>query len=363
MSDEVELAVDGQIYSGWHEISIARGLKEAAATFEIAVSERWAGRDRPKPWQILPFKEAVVTIGGEKVITGYVESYEPSYDSGQHGVRISGRSKTCDLIDCMPDVGSGQFSGSTLDSIARALCAPFGIEVEVKCDVGAPLPDATLEKTETAFSFLEKLARLRSVMLTDDMEGRLVLTQAGTEGGGGALIEGENILSASAKLSGNERFGEYAVLSQTPLAHDGDDAQNQVIGTASDDGVPRYRRYAEMAENPSDQQHATDRAHWRALHNFGTSTEATITVPGWRQPDSSGRPQGVLWNTNLLVQVTSPFLTIDRQLLVSKVEFHMDDSGGRRAVLTVAPQEAFTPEGEAPAGNGKTDDYWNKAPK
>jgi prophage tail gpP-like protein len=365
MSDEIALAIDDEEYLGWSEIKVSRALKEAAATFDIAVSERWAGIVAPPaPWQILPFKQATVTIGGEPVLTGWVESYEPSYGANEHSVRIGGRSKTCDLVDCMPDVGTGEFSGFKLDAIARALCAPCGIGVEVQCDVGDPLPDATLEKTETAFSFLEKLARLRSVMLTDDADGNLVLTQAGKQGSGGALIEGNNILNASAKLTGNERFQQYAVLSQTPLAYDGADSQTQIVGTATDPGCTRGRRYAEMAENPSDQTRATARAKWRALHNFGISTEATITVPGWRQPDPSGAPNGELWNTNLLVPVKCPFLAIQRQLLVSKVEFEFDNSGGRRTTLTLAPQEAFAPEGDSGSSgsSGKSNSIWNQGP-
>lgn len=358
MSDEIALLVDGMEYMGWSEIRITRGLKEASATFDIAVSERWAGQTPALPWKILPFKQATVTIGGEPVVSGWVEGYEPSYDANSHAVRISGRSKTCDLIDCMPEVGTGQFSGNKLDAIARALCGKFGIGVTVQCDVGDTLPDAVLEKTETAFSFLEKLARLRSVMLTDEAGGNLVITQAGKGGQGGALIQGQNILSASAKLTANERFQQYAVLSQTPLTED-DDAQTQVVGTATDPGCPRYRRHAEMAENPSDQEHATARAKWRALHNFGASTEATITVTGWRQPDASGGPDGALWNTNLLVAVKSPFLAIDRQMLVSKVEFLLNGESGRTTVLSVAPQEAFTPEGDGAGSSGKTDPVWN----
>lgn len=363
MSDEISLVIDGQEYTGWNELNISRSLKESAATFDVAVSERWAGIGSA-PWQILPFKEVIVYVGEDPVLSGYVESYEPSYGASEHSVRIGGRSRTCDLVDCMPDVGTGQFSGYTLDAIARTLCGYFGVGVVVQCDVGDPLTDATLEKTETAFSFLDKLARLRSVLLTDDVNGNLVITQAGSQGSAGALIEGQNILTASAKLAGNERFQQYVVLSQTPVAQNGDDSQPQVTGSATDPGCPRNRRYVEMAENPSSKDQAADRAKWRALHNFGASTEATITVTGWRQPDPSGGPSGPLWDTNLLVPVTSPFLAIDRQLLIGKVEFQLDESGGRRTVLTVAPPEAFTPEGAAPpGGTGDTDQSWNNGPK
>jgi prophage tail gpP-like protein len=360
MSDDVRLIIGSREYTGWKEISISRSLTEGASSFDIAVSERWAGRGAA--WQVTPFDPATVYIGDDVVLTGFVERYQPSYDAQDHGVRIGGRSLTCDLVDCMPDVGTGQFSGYKLDAIATTVCGYFGIGVQVECDVGDPLTDATMEKTETAFSFLEKLARLRSVLLTDDEAGHLVITRAGAKGTTGALVQGQNILSATAKLSSNARFKDYVCLSQTPVAQDGSDAQLQIKGTASDGGCPRERRFAEMAEHPATQPQADARAKWRAKHNYGMSTHATVTVLGWRQAQSTGGPGGALWSTNLLVPVISPFLELERQLLIGRVEFQLDETGGRRTVLTVAPQDAFTPE---PAGGGATGDSatnWDDGP-
>lgn len=346
--DALALKIDGQPYGGWTDVQIERSLKECASRFDATVSERWAGQAPPLPWAIKPFSKATITLGGDLVFTGYVDLYAPGYDADGHRVRVSGRSKTCDLVDCMPDVGSGEFSGYTLDRIARALCAPFGISVVVDCDVGPPLPDATLEKTETAFSFLEKLARLRAVLLTDNENGDLVIAQAGKSKAAGRLVEGGddgNILAASATLSAHERFQQYVVLSQTPLAYDGRDAQIDIEGSASDPGCPRYRRYAEMAENPSDAALAKERAKWRALHNAAEGIEANIEVQGWRQT-----PGGDLWKINQIAPVAAPKLALERALLIARTSFRLDARGGRTTHLSLAPKEAFTPEPEGDDG-------------
>lgn len=352
--DKVTLTINGTEFADWTDTEISTGLKDCASAIEMPVSERWAGRTPPTPWQIKPFDSVTASIGGETVMTGYIERYDPSYTATNHNVRTAGRSKTCDLIDCMPDVGSGEFNGYKLDAIARKLAAAFGINVVVECDVGDALPDATIEKTETAFSFLEKLSRLRSVLITDNEKGDLVLTNAGKGGdAAGALIEGENILSASARLSSQDRFKTYVVLSQTPLAYDDQDVQYDILGTATDPGCPRPRRFAEMAENPSDDALAKKRATWRALHNCAEGTQAEIVVQGFRQPD------GKLWKKNQLVLVRSPRLAIDRKLLIANVRFGVS-SGGSVTRLTVAPQEAFTPEPSENV-NGKSAVIWSDA--
>ena len=155
------------------------------------------------------------------------------------------------------------------------------------------------------------------------------------------------------------RFQNYVCLSQTPVSQDGSDAQLQVKGTATDSGCPRNRRFVEMSEHPATQPQAEARAKWRAKHNFGISTQASVTVQGWRQAEVAGDPGGALWDVNLLVPVISPFLALDRELLIGKVEFHLDEQGGRRTIVTVAPQNAYTPEPGGSGGTGSTDGSWN----
>lgn len=354
-TDDLVLKINGQNYQGWTEARVTRALKECASSFDFSVTERWAGRQGI--WQIRPFDKAEVTIGGQTVLTGYVEHYNPAYDKDTHAVRVAGRSKTCDIVDCMPDVSPGEYDGYTLDKVAKALAAPFGIDVVVECDMGAAFPDVTLEKTETAFQLLEKLARARGVIVTDNAKGNLVLTQAGKKKAVSSLTEGENILYASAKLAVDQRFQKYVVLSQTPLAYDGDDARIDGQGCATDGSVPRFRRFAEMSENPLDDDLAKKRAAWRARHECALGTEATIAVVGYRQKDA-----GDLWDTNLLIPVNSPMLAMKGQFLIGKVSYTIDGSGGSRTELTVAPPDAFTPD-PGDGGIDSSDAAWTGVKK
>lgn len=347
--DSLTLTVNGRVYEGWTEAHVTRSLEQCASVFELEVTERWAGRDGS--WQIKSFDTAVISLGADKVMTGYVEEYLPAYDGNTHSVRITGRSKTCDLVDCMPEIKGGQFNGYTIDKIARALCAPFGIEVVVEADVGAPMPDATIDKCETAHAFLEKLCRVRGILACDDADGRLVLTSVGTASASGALIEGQNIKTASGRLTANQRFQKYIVLSQAPLGYDGEDAHLDTIGTATDSGCPRYRRFAEMAETPGDAAIAALRARWRAARNYGQSTQATLGVQGWRQPD------GTLWPVNQLVPVQSPMLAINRPLLIGAVTYSLGEEG-RLTTLTVMPPQAYQPAPDSKKKHKGTADNW-----
>src|SRR6185369_13093931 len=124
----------------------------------------------------------------------------------------------CDVVDCSAVVPSGQFAGYTLAQIASTLCAQVGVQVTVETDIGAAFPDVQVQQSETIFELIERLSRLRAILVCDDAAGNLVLTRAGAGRSAGALVQGgiggEPILAATAQLSNAERYSDYIVKAQ-----------------------------------------------------------------------------------------------------------------------------------------------------
>jgi prophage tail gpP-like protein len=357
--DVLTLLIGGVPYSGWTEIRVSRGLTKCVTDFDIAVSERWSGQD--EPWKILPFVPCQIMMGDDPLLTGYVDVYSPQITATSHAVRVKGRSKTQDLVECSPDIPSGQFSGYALAAIARSLCALFGIGVIVQTDqANQVVANAQIERCETAWTFLERLCRLAGVLATDDANGNLVLTVAGATRSSGRLVEGETMRTAQATLSSAKRFSDYIVKGQariggggggtidsygglggiaatTPTAPSGA-VQTQMRGTAHDSSVPRYRPHVSIAESQLSPAQMQERANWQMIYAYGQSTKATIGVQGWRQPD------GTLWAINQMIGVTSKTLGVDQDLLVVETKFALDDRGGHITELLVGPVEGYTPD-------------------
>lgn len=356
VDDTPVLAIGGKAYSGWSSIRMSRGVDRCVADFDIEVSERWSGQD--VPWQILPFSTCTLSFGHDLVLTGYVDEYMPRIGHTAHSVRVRGRSKTVDLIEDTPDIPSGQFQGYGLAQIARSICALFNIQVVVDPSAAAAastaFADATIERCETAFTFLERLGRLSAVLLTDDEQGRLVLTRAGSARAAGALLQGGNIQAADGVLSSRGRHSHYIVKGQHALgagvaswggaggvgssAPPAGSVQTQMQAVALDTTVPRYRPRVVLAESQLTQAQMQLRANWMKQFAYGQGTKAQITLSGWRQPDGS------LWRVNQIVPTTAPMLGVDQDLLVASVEFRLTEADGRISVLHVAPVEAFTPD-------------------
>jgi prophage tail gpP-like protein len=362
MGDTVELLIGGAIYAGWTDFRVTRSMDRAAGDFDLTVTERWPGRT--EAWRILPFGEVDLRLGGDPVLKGYVDVVEPEIDAKQHRVRIRGRSKTCDLVDCTPELRGTEFRGATLPAIARALSQPFGIEVVTEAPEGAAFGVEAKEKTDTAWKTIERLGRLRGVVCHDDEQGRLVLTRAGERRAAGSLELGRNLLAVSARIDVSKRFSRYVSMTQrqtgAAVARDGDgdtdDAEEaeqpnagvqvSVTGVATDPDVPRNRPKIFRAEGAGDTAFAQQRAVWAAATARAKSLQVEATALGWRKDD------GALWRLNELVAIKADELRLDHDLLVIGTEFTLGEDG-RRTRLTLTPKEALLPEPLRPARTGR----------
>jgi prophage tail gpP-like protein len=328
----VELKVSGGIFGGWESVEIRTGIEQVAGTFKLGVTERWAGQATPTP--IMPGFACEVLLDGETVITGFVDTSDPSFDDANHTVLVEGRDKTGDLVDCSAIHKSGQWVNRTLDKIASDICAPFGIKVINQTDVGKAFPSFNVQEGERAFEAIDRMARMRAVLLVSDGLGNLVITRAGQQRIETELVEGVNIKSARGKFDWRERFSHYVIKGQhrgfdyeTP-----DDARGP-SGTADDTVINRYRPLVVLAEDQGHIATLTQRAEWERNVRLGRSNRATITVQGWKH--AAG-----LWRANNLVGLRSPRLYADLDLLIAQVTFKLD-ANGTTTELELCRPEAY----------------------
>ncbi|WP_024303330.1 phage baseplate assembly protein [Pseudogulbenkiania sp. MAI-1] len=332
MADVCELKVGGQIYGGWTDIEIQRGLEQVSGQFSLQVTERWPGQPEPRP--IRPGQAGVVSIDGEPVLTGWVDEARPGYDATNTWFNVEGRDKTGDLIDCSAIFRSGQWKGASLKRIALDLLAAYRIDVVVgphaEKRANEAIASFRLEEGETVFDCLERAARLKAVMLWTDGRGRLVIDLPGQQRAVTALVEGENILRADLTLSWHERYSQYIVKGQAR-------GQHNAKGTASDTVVTRHRPLIILAEDQTNGPTAQQRAEWERTVRQGRANRATIRVQSWRQ----GGDAGPLWAPGLRVPVTSPRLRVDAEMLIAGVTYLKNAQDGTVCDLEIADPRAF----------------------
>jgi prophage tail gpP-like protein len=351
---DVALIVGGLIYRGWRSMKCSIGLDAAAAEISIELAERWAGAEDAAQIarSIRPGAEFALTLEGDEVVKGYLDSLEVSYDASNHTLTVRGRELTADLVDCAATLdGPYEWANIGLEEAARRIAEPFGIEVRAEADLGKPFPRFSIQPGEAAWECLARAARERAVIATGDGLGTLILTRAG-EGGeaAGALRLGGkdgNILRANGSFDVAERHNLVVVRGQAQGAA----SASQGEARAQDEDILRHRPKVILAEGQGEGVTFQDRADHEVRVAAGKSRRVRYTVPGWR--GSSGN----LWMPNTKVWVEDAFLELERELLISNVVFSLTEQG-TVTELQVAPVDAYAllPEPGREGGGGGGDD-------
>lgn len=352
----VTLLVGGMLYDGWTSVEVRRSVKQMSGEFTLIVEERWtggAGGGGPASlleWRIRPGDPCQIFYQGALVMTGHVDAYNPRYSDSSHTVTIQGRSKTADLVDSSAIIPNGEMNNVGLDQVARRAIARYGIGLKVEAEGLEPFDRVSVWPGETVHRFLDRYARPGAVALTDDEQGNLRLLHVKDGAAAASLTEGVNILEASAMLRADNRHSEYNVLGQdrgTDQEYGEPVAQRR--SRVRDGAVKRHRPMVLLNETKTSRKSARSRGAWEAARRAGESTRVEVKVYDWMYAS------GKLWTPGMIVQVTSPMLSVDRTLALEKVSFSLSDKG-TLASLSLVPVEALNPK--AGKGANKGDKVW-----
>lgn len=337
MSELVTLKIGSQRYEGWKSFSVSNSIESIAGGFSLSVTDNW-GAERGLAWPIKPGDAAELFFGSDQVLTGFVDEVETRVDAAIREITVTGRSKTCDLVDCSADVQGSSFYNIKLEELAKKLCAPFGISVTAKVSTGAPLRAVNINIGESVFEVLEKRARQKGVLLIATQSGNIEIIRPSTTFTGTGLEEGKNLKAIRSLFSMKDRFSRYKVKSQASVDEGGLE-MFAIEGTSTDSNVKRHRPLLISAEVQADAGAAQNRARYEAIVRAARGAKFSVTVQGFRQ-----NIKGALWQPNQLVRVHAPIAGIEEELLISAVTYQLDDSNGSETVLELVRKDAFTPE-------------------
>lgn len=352
---ELSISVGGQNITGWTSVRVTRGCERVPADFDIATTE---GTPLYTSGVIFePGMPCQISIGGDLVLTGYLDRYEPSVSASQHVVRLQGRSKSEDLVDCSAGVEADGTTtrGMTLPvsdlvELANQLASPF--KVPVRSITGGPVPMTSwtgtgpiainLILTETPYEVIERVARYVTVLVYDDPDGSLLIAAVGAGTMASGFTQGVNVQTAAVAFTMDQRYSIYL-----PTLMSIDSAKNVPPGSSSlfspsrDLGVPRFRPLIVVSEQPSfGPEWAIKRANWEMMRRWGRSQALQVTCDSWR--DSGGN----LWTPNFFAPIDIPICRVQpsEPWIIGEVTYSRDLATGTTAHLTLMPKEAFVPQ-------------------
>jgi prophage tail gpP-like protein len=332
--DKVTLTIGGAVYDGWTDVEIRRGLDTLAGQFTVSMADRGASDAKP-----FPFEAGVacaLNVGGDRLITGWIDQLVPSFSDSSHAITITGRDKAADLVDCSAIHKPGSWANVALEQIASELTAPFGITVTAKASTAPMVKKFAIQQGETVFAAIERLCKFRGLLPISTIDGNVELIAVQPGDAVERLAEGVNIKSASATHDVSSRHSLYIVKGQVQ----GDDFASgdtvtYIKGEAKDPAVTRYRPLIVMSEEQADHDGLVQRAKWEASTRAGRAQTAPITLVGWRTPAGKLRDRGMCFD------VHAPKLFIDDKMMATEVVLRFGVNG-TTTEITVAPPEAYS---------------------
>jgi prophage tail gpP-like protein len=323
--------------------SITQTMDSVSDALECSIP--WLpGEDSELDRLIVPrsFAPAKAEIDDNLLVKGLLFVRTPNLDTSGSTLDLQFFSQTKNIIDCQAKPPY-EFQNKSLLDIASTLAQPFGIKAEAQ-DNGesSELFDReAIEPTETIFSFLNKLAQQKGLLLSNTVDGDILFLTANTTGTPVASITEGDLQSGnvetgqtfSATFDDTKTFQIYKALGESPLSFL--DAVN-ATSINSNIEIARRRVFSATDATKGNIQQAAD---WERNVSLADSLTIPFPVTNWFTPN------GRLWKPNTLVTVTSPTIFVPNgfNFLIRSVQF-IQDGSGETAVLNLIPPQLYTKE-------------------
>jgi prophage tail gpP-like protein len=331
--DEVAtLIVNGQKFEDWKTVMVQHRWAEPYPIFNFSMAER---PPIPSNWSLLQFKpgdRCEIALAGQLAVTGFITIRQVAYDDENHGVQLIGSSITKVPAKSSVRTKTGSFDGYSWEQIARSVLSPFGVTLKVVGSIDAtPFEKCQHEPGELAIGFLERLARMRGIIVGSDAHGSLLGIGDHVGVFQQALVEGQNIQSANCIISNEHIYRQYFATGQ----HSGDDqthGQQAAEIEAEVGGTdPLSSVLVTPVEQPDKKSMVQKRAAFEARWHQGTEVQAEVTVQGWLADGES------LWQVGSAVWVRSPMLMLDMPLKIKTATFVQNENGTTTTLELVLP--------------------------
>jgi prophage tail gpP-like protein len=326
-------------YANWKSIEIWRSVHEMPSYMKFGAAE-----PEPGTPQLMPGNPAQGTLGGQLAITGNIIVRQVAVDAKSHGAEFVLMSTPDAALTGTVQANPGQFINNTFTQMAKAVCAPLGINVLVTSAGGNQVfPRVSVQVGETAAAFMLRLSRYCNLHSVDDANGNLIWF-SGTQGDAAAFVEGGNILSArlilNAQLIGNQIDAKGQNLGGSASQTGGGNAA-QMQASATNPIYPpglKPRPVALVADMPVTPTALQNYANYAVALDAVQQVDLRITVPGWFAPS------GALWLNCLRAPVTvnSPMLFpagyASSGLVIQSIRCMQDDKNGTTTEIGITNQ-------------------------
>lgn len=357
MSDNnIQIEIDGNNLSDYIDGSVSIQLDQFCNSFSFTTTKSLVGE-----YNIFPEETCRIFINGKVAITGVIDSVSPSEDADSSTVSVSGRDRTCDIVDSDLPIGISLSGNFTLQTVIEKVLTALGLtDIKVINEIddlrsftSADIVSAEVDKN--CFDFINEYAQKVSALLVTNAEGNIVITRAGSKRYSDKLLndignKDNNIISSSAGYDYSQRYNKYIVYSQSNTNTQTSNVSISNVaqkGIAIDDEIRESRVMVMKANNACSSENCEEIATLEANIRRANSLKYSCEVYGFETND------GNLWEVNRLIQVYDIDADIDSELLIKGITFNMGSSGSTTSI-ELALADAYTLQASMDEVNGRT---------
>lgn len=346
-------------YPNWSSVRITRGLETLHDSFSISGTLPPDG----KAPALNAGEQVLIKHGDQLVMNGWLDSVIREDDAESRTVEYSGRSRTSIVSDssCRLQNAKGEsiandlggivtshkatFRGETVLAIAKAVCAPYHIEVittpgaDPKSGPWARVVDKyEIGVGKKVFDVLDDLANKSALIIHSDAYGHVVLDQVADFNRRAETLDRFKKIKLTNDLGNSYCF--YFVVGESR-------GGERVIGSAADFSwkPERCPRTLIIEEDNADQKQAQKRAYLERDTRLGRSYQLDVTLSGWGPLESDGTLR--VWRPGQLVVVDYPQFGLEGdQWVITEVVSIYSVENGHETEMNLQPPEAMQKLGE-----------------
>lgn len=345
---DIQIEVNGVRYTGWESVSVTKTIETLCGSFEFDGSFT-KGKDFP----IKVNDECKIYVNDIAVINGFVEKAKVSIDASTHKLSISGRDRTCDLVDntLSPAVPMPKLP-ATVKQIVEKILQFYGmtnIKVIDPYNLKQIKEVIAVEMGQGAEDLIQQYASKRNVLITTNNDGNIIFQRAGTDIYKTVLTRNKKdyqvIKGSDMTFDNTKRFHSYRVTDQGNSMSDyyagnqSTSKQNSNVSASKiDDEIRKTRIYYLSSDDTSEADDVKKRVEWEGNFRRAQSVVYECDVVGFKPLLDDG-----IWLPNKLVRIDDVESNLSPiTLLISSVMFKKDNNGGSITHLKCVPQDSFT---------------------
>ena len=310
----ISILKNGVQIRGWESVSVNLSLATLCNGFTLSqfVADEF---DSPV---LFPGDAIQIESDGEMLLDGFVDEMSSTFSPGSHTIKISGREKTCDMVDCsLKDFGKS-WKKRTVAQIVADVCDAFGLVFNSNgVNPSGAISKFCPDPGSTGADIVSDVCRQKDVVCYSDGLGNVrFVNEKDFAQAEDFIRQGVNILSADVSFDNSERFSDYVVLCSS-------NPSTKRRGESSDSDIKRTRCMVLVDEGYGTADSANQRAAFESQSRSAKSTTLNVTLSGWKNSE------GKLWRPGVLVDCLIPafFGNFVQTLLLNSVELSYDSSG------------------------------------